>query len=521
MIGAGACRLEKRNVTIGSRYMLLNVVMNLAGNFAVVLLGIITIPHIVGSFGVASYGLWTLVAVSTGLLAILELGVAGATSRLLAFNRERPDATRPAVILSTGICILGVVGLAVLGLALLLPHVFFLVYSVPVAQVADVRLALLLSGANVAIGLAGAVCHGYLWSRERFDIVNMVEITVGIIRTAAIFQLIGPGSALSELAIIQLVLSLVTQTFLLVACRWIVGGFHIDPRLFEARVAREIYSVGIWYFILSSSRNYLPQLAGMMIGHRLSSTHVATYAIASQLAGYTRAVANDATQVVAPRAAALHGASRAAGALALFLEGGRLATALSLLLVGGVLSLGQPFIHVWQHGRLDAAYLPLVVLVIGELAAMSQAVTYSSVMAAGRMKMLAALALGEVVLMLVLAFLLVEPFGVMGAAVAVAVPAFLLRGVGRWIYGCRLMGMSLAGYCGQVLLPAGLSGLAGVVAGTVVVNWLAPSTWPGLVVAGGAYVLAFVICAGPALLRGAVRNLLPGGAASQALRKAR
>jgi hypothetical protein len=104
-----------------------------------------------------------------------------------------------------------------------------------------------------------------------------------------------------------------------------------------------------------------------------------------------------------------------------------------------------------------------------------------------------------------LAVAFLQPFGLVGACCAVAVPGALCRGVGQVLLGCRLVGLPVSRYLLQTFVPALACALLPAAALWLAVTWSVPMTWARLVGYGTAYTLLFAACSafllGQAVLR--------------------
>ena len=483
-----------------SRQTVINVVANLSGNAVGILAGILTVPHLVSRMGVATYGTWTLVTVLTTLLSMFDLGVKGAVARLIAMDRNQPDGRPADVVMSTGLGIMLGAGALVCCLTFSLPQLFLALFTVPEPLVPDVSLALVLSGLNVAVALPGLIFGCHLWGHERFDLLNLVDVPVNLLKTAAILVLVGSGTSMAQLAAIVLAFGILGCLSRMIVCFWFDPGLRLRPGLFCVDTLKQIYGYGLWYFLLSAGRNILPQIGSAVIGNRMGGAPVAQFAVGNQLAGYVNALANDATQVLAPRAVAHHAAAAADKELGLFIVGGRFATALSLFLAGGVFCLGMPFIHLWQRGLLDDGYLPLMILTAGEVLPMSQWLTYSMILAKSRHSRLALLSVAEGAAILISAIALVGPYGVVGVCAGIAISGAVFRGVLKWLYGCQLLAVPAWSYCTQVFIPVSVLAAVPIAITTWLVGRCQPASWLEIVCFGMLYTAMTAAVFAPYLL---------------------
>ena len=152
-----------------------------------------------------------------------------------------------------------------------------------------------------------------------------------------------------------------------------------------------------------------------------------------------------------------------------------------------MLVMGDSSIHLWQGGRADGAYLQLRILMLGELFALSQWVTYWVIAGMRKHRILVLFAVCEGVTIAGVSYLLVQPFALSGISFAVAVAAAVFRGIAPLLYGCRLLGIGYRKYMARVILPNALGSLIGGLAVYWLDAWLDPRDW-------GAFFLAVFLC---------------------------
>lgn len=474
----------------------LNAVSNVAGNAVSIIAGIVTVAHLVANLGVEVYGLWALIGALTGFLILLDLGIAGAMGRLIAMRRASGLKQDINAVMSSAAAVLIAVCIVIGVFTVMAPTLFFELFQVSQQLKPDIARALLLSGFNIALMLPAYIFSGYLWGHERFDILNAIEIPVAILRSALIVLLVGTETTLTEIAAIILLCNILSSALRGLACMQLDLELRLRPSLVDPAIVRELYGFGRWYFMLTISRTILPQIGLMIIGSKLAGAPVTLFAVARQLTGYINSFANDVTQVMAPRAAALHARSEIDKQKALLLDGGRFALALALLLAGGAFCLGWSFLHVWQRDRLNDAYLPLLILVAGETLPMSQWLTYSLVLGKSRHRFLALVSILEGIVMVTLTLPAVQHYGVIGGCIGAAIPAFVFRGIVRWLYGCRLLSVSPWRYVRHVFLPVTPIAAVPILISFYTLSHAAPDTWAGLVLGGLFYAATYTLAFG-------------------------
>lgn len=492
-----------------------NITANTAGTVVSMLSGLLVMPYLIRTLGSGTYGLWILIGTMAGYFGVLDLGVSAALGRLVAAHRARGEHDQVNRVMSTSFALLLVAFVIVCFATVLALSIFPRVFSVPFNELLDVRYALILVGLNLALTFPGFAFAGFLWGHERFDLENAVGIPCLIMRTVLSITVVSASMPLMSLGVITLGVNTLGILARIVLCFKLDPDLRVSWRQVRISKVREIFSIGGWMSLISWSRLLTPQIAPTLIGLRIGSAAVTTFAVAGQLVGYANMFANSATQVLAPRAIAAHATDSVDTQTALLIEGGKFSYSLSLFFCGGLFCLGLPFIHWWQHGSQDAAYPLLLVLVLGECLPMSQWLTYSVLLGANRQRPLGLLLLCEAMISLPLMIAFVGGAGLFGVSVAVATAAFLVRGLFQLLYGCRLLKVSLFSYVKRVFVPVTLFALPPIAALYWVTTRVSPKTLLGTFFLGGVYCVVYVAVMGitligPSRLRAFVVGVNPG-----------
>lgn len=468
-----------------------NITANVTGIVINMISGLLVMPYLIQRLGNITYGLWILIGTVTGYFAVLDLGVPAAVGRLIAIHRARHEAAHINVVMSTAFTLLFIVSLGVCIATLIALVLFPALFSVPVSSAIDVHYSLILVGINLALAFPASVFDGLLWGYERFDLQNAIDIPTLALRTFLSLTLVSTAMPLTSLGAIVLVVSLLASVSKMLVCYKLVPNLQLSLQHVQRNKVREIFSISGWMSVISWSRTLIPQIAPTIIGARLGSAAVTTFMVARQLVMYANTFSISATQVMTPRATGAYAANSVGTQRQLYIEGGKFAFALMIFFAAGLFGLGMPFIHWWQHGLQDAAYRPLLILMLGESLPMSQWLTYSVLLGAGRQRVLAVLALSEGVICVPLILGLIGKGRIVGVCIGVAAAGFLARGVFQWLYGTRVLRVSLGSYIWQVFLPVTLAAVPSVAALYVVVAVLQPRSFGSVFALGMAYSILF------------------------------
>jgi O-antigen/teichoic acid export membrane protein len=467
---------------------------NTAGLGVETAVGFLVMPFLINRLGESTYGIWIVLGALTSYFGLLDLGTRGSIGRHVALHHANANRHALNQTVSGGLAVLILVGMVTVAVIFAGEPLFFRLFDVPLARQADASIALRLIAVQFAIFLAATAFDAILWGFQRFDWLNAVEIPSSLIRGVLTLTLVRSEADLVTLALITLAVTVASGLAKCLLAFWVDPELRLGTRYVSRSSIRELLGFGGWSMIVSVAMVTRTQLSTLLIGSLLGLAMVTPYAIAARLVGVVGAGLTALAGVITPFSTTLHATDQKERQRWIFLLGGHYNTVLAVFLVSFLIISGRSLIDLWIGPKFPEAALLLTILALGEFLPGTQYVTASIVLATARHDVPAHLALLEIVAVCVLTFALIPLMGLVGAVLAIAIPAFLLRGVGRIWWGCRVVGMPLRPYLLQaiaapvscVALPAAILGVA--------THYHPPQTWGVYVGYGAAYTGLFALC---------------------------
>ena len=471
-----------------------NMAWNTAGLGVETAVGFLVMPFLIHRLGESTYGIWIVLGALTSYFGLLDLGTRGSVGRHVALHRANNNRIALDQTVSSGLAVMALVGAATVAVIFACEPLFFRLFAVPVELQAAAGVALRIVAVQFALFLVGTTFDAVLWGFQRFDWLNAIEIPSSLLRGGLTLSLVRSDGDLVTLAAITLTVTIASG---LAKC---ILAFRADPRLrlgrrFVTRSAlTELLGFGGWSMIGMVAVITRTQLTTLLIGSLLGLALVTPFAIAARLLGVIAAGLSALTGVITPFATTLHATDQRERQRSIFVVGGHYNTALAAFLVSFLVMLGGALIYLWIGPKFPEAAVLLTILALGEFLPATQYVTATIVLANARHNVPALLALLEIAAVSLLTLTLIPIFGLIGAALAMAVPGFLLRGIARMWWGCRVVDMPLRSYLLQVIaapvscvvLPAGIVGVA--------THYYPARTWGVFLGYGAAYTALFVVC---------------------------
>ena len=253
--------------------------INLLGQVLVVISGIVCMPILISSMGTELFGVLILAWAVTGYFSIFDLGIGRAMTKLISEKLGRRDLDDIPSLVWTGIFFMLLVGL--LGTCLLYffsPLLVKEALSIPINLQSDTIKAFFLLAFCIPIVVTSSSLRGILEAYQRFDLMNYIRIPMGIL------------TFLSPLIVLQFAKNIVFIVASLVVVRlieWFVNllcCLNIIPELrkkitIKKILLKQLVSFGGWITISNIAGPLISYMDRFLIGSLVSLTAVTYYTV--------------------------------------------------------------------------------------------------------------------------------------------------------------------------------------------------------------------------------------------------
>ena len=261
-----------------------NTVWNLVGQGAPLLVAIVAIPILIKGLGIDRFGVLTLAWMVIGYFGLFDLGLGRALTKSVAEKLgEEREQEIPAIVWTTLFIMLifGLLGMLVV--SLLSPWLVHDVLKIPVSIQNETLHAFYLLALSIPIVISTAGLRGYLEAYQRFDLVNIIRIPMGI------FTFLGPLMVLqysSDLLAVVAILAagrLVAWIIHILLCFKITPALHHSIAIQRAAI-KPLFRFGSWITITNIIGPLIVYLDRFLIGGLLSVAAVAYYVTPFEMA---------------------------------------------------------------------------------------------------------------------------------------------------------------------------------------------------------------------------------------------
>ena len=405
--------------------------------------GLAVTPLLVRHLGTEPYGVIGLVTVLSTQLSTLQLGVGPALLRALGEARGRDDAAALRATLKAGALLSALSALVIGGAAwALAPRA----WSDAFATSAEVRPQALAAVPATALLLALqpllAVLYASLSGLERFPLLNAIRLVHGLVRSVlgAIVAVRGGGLVgvlLAQAAADALAVAVVPLLF---RAALPTGTGHASLRLAASHILR----LGVPLSVAGIASGLLLDGDKIALGTLRSVAEVAYYTVPLGVVGRLGSFAGTACIFLVPRLAAAAAAGRTEESARLAARATRLGLCLTAAAAAPLVAIAPEQLAMWLGPAFaERSAAAARVLLVGLAVQASIYGAHAAIRARAHASTLAVVYALELPVFALLLFLLVRPWGVIGAAFAWALrlvlDAALQHALARRSLGARVV----------------------------------------------------------------------------------
>ena len=281
-----------------TRFSLLHQLVSMA-------LAIILVPFLIWQLGTEKYGLWVMLQVFNifGMLSLADLGLQGAIIRNLTRFHAGGDRYAFRTLLVTGFVMFLLIGtIAAVGVLIFAQTSFIDVFAVPAAYRDEMKAALSIYAAGLAVGFPALILKAFWASTQDVATQKVWELSDRIIFTIAlVVALLFVSKGLVVMALVEVsVAAFLLAFFALLARRRVAAWFTFDLRLARLGALRGLGKLSGAVFATSVSNQVYVKAPEVFIGVVLGPVSLAHYQIATRLPRVLKSLQGSLNAAVLP-----------------------------------------------------------------------------------------------------------------------------------------------------------------------------------------------------------------------------
>ncbi len=438
-------------------------------------------PIMLGILGQEEYGLYSLSTSVTSYLTLLNLGMGSAIVRYVAKYRaeNNTDGIKRLIglfmALYSAMAVLVCIGGGVL--SVFTDELFSEGLTAP--EIAKLKILIIIMSLNVAISLPTSTFVSIISAFERFTFAKSIAIceTIAVPALNLVILYLGKGSI--GMALIALGIQIIASIINFFYCQ---KKLRITPvfKNLPKELLKEIAGYCFFIFLSTIVDMLYWSTDKVLIGAILGSAMVAIYNVGGVFTAIMQNLAQAISQVFTPRIMMM--ATRKDQSpkeiSELMVRIGRLQFYIVSFILAGYIVFGQYFLNFWAGPGYEAAYYVALLTMVPLAIPLIQSIAYSTMVAQNKHKFRAIIYAVIAVANVISTCLVLEPFGIIGAAVCTAVAFLLGNGIIMNIYYYKVIQLDIPGFWLNILKIA-IVPVVMIVGGLLFVHHvLAPATIP-------------------------------------------
>jgi len=260
------------------RLLARNVIWNLIGNGAPMIVAVVCIPALIRGLGKDRFGVLTLAWALIGYASLFDLGLGRALTQLVAKKLGAGEEREIPSVVWTSLLLMLLFGLAGTGvIALASPYLVERVLSIPRALQPETLHTFYLLALSIPVVISTAGLRGLLEAHQRFGLINALRIPMGVYSFASPLLVLPFSKSLFPVVSVLVAGRVIACVAHLLLCLQIMPALRQRVAWQRSAVGR-LLRFGGWMTVSNIVSPLMVTLDRFVIGALVSMTAVAYYA---------------------------------------------------------------------------------------------------------------------------------------------------------------------------------------------------------------------------------------------------
>ncbi|HDZ21048.1 hypothetical protein LCGC14_0239270 [marine sediment metagenome] len=328
-----------------------NLLVNWFGHSANLVVMFFLFPFIINTLGQLNYGIWCLLVAVTGYMGLLDIGIRASTGRYVIFHtgRDEHDDVNETIQTAMGFFTTMVGGLALIAAAVgwWFPSIF---QDVPASYRTLAVVVLPVLACNIWLTALSTIMSSVLASRDRYDLVQAVNLGVLAVRTIGTVVVLTLGWGLAGLVGVLIGAQLVGAVGNFVLAHRLCPTLHVWPFRISSSRLRTLLAFSIPAGLAAFAYKLIHQTDLFVVGIALNASLVAVFAVGSLLPEYIWGFVDHVCVTFFPPIQRAAARDDWGPVYSSYIRQGRMALLVGVPIYVGILVFGEAFLMLWMGG---------------------------------------------------------------------------------------------------------------------------------------------------------------------------
>lgn len=254
-----------------------NAVLSLIGQAAPIVVALFSIPVLIQGLGTDRFGVLSIVWMIIGYFSLFDFGVGRALTQLVAKKLGDEDHTGLVPLVWTASILLFVFGLVGTALMeLLAPWLVKDVLKLPTQLLIETKESIAYLAISIPIVISATALRGVLEAYQRFDLVNIVRIPMGVLTFLGPVAILPFSHRLQDVVLVLLVIRLLLWILNFYLCIKVMPNLLKEFK-FDKTAVKPLITFGGWMTVSNVVAPLMNYMDRFIIGYLLTVSAVAYY----------------------------------------------------------------------------------------------------------------------------------------------------------------------------------------------------------------------------------------------------
>ncbi len=386
-------------------------------------------PIMLGFLGQDEYGLYKLANSVTSYLSLISFGIGSATVRYLTMYRADNDKDGEENMFGLFNIIFFIISVIALVTGIVIAINIGVVYSSSLSapEISKMQILLLLLAINTALSFLFSPYNAVVSSHERFVFLQIINIITTVVAPIANIVAMYMGYASVGIVCSSLLINIIVTIIYNIYVR---SSIHIRPKYnnMPVKILKELLIFSFWIFVSNIVNQLYNATDTLIIGAipLLATTGVAIYNIGSTFNGMMLNFTVGISSVLTTRTNMLVFSEKTNSELTdWMIKVGRIQSYIVAIVCTGFIAFGKQFLDLWVGPSYWEAYWVAILTMIPACIPLVQAVALNIIIAQNRHRFRSIVYLIIAVANVVGTIIVVNKFGIIGAAAVTGICAII------------------------------------------------------------------------------------------------
>jgi O-antigen/teichoic acid export membrane protein len=383
-----------------------------------IILAFFLTPLIIRGLGIELYGIYILSTLFIGFLTFLDLGMTAASLKEISFFYGQKKYNEINNIFGATLAAYLFIGIAGSIIVVLITEPLIEILKISAENIKIARFAFyfmaILFPINVMVGAISIIPKAI----QRYDISTKISLFITTSHATLLFFIFKLGFGLKEVLIMGAITNLIAGIFYFIFSRRNIKGLKINFN-YDKDLIKRMFKFGGYASITNLSGTILFHLDKIIIGAILGVASVSYYSVPSNLSQKIHGGVTALTNIIFPLSSELKGKGQNDKIVSMYFRSFRLIIMLTTAGVTSVLIFHKEFISYWLgHDFASKSSFIFFILLITYYIVSYSAIPFYLTMGAGKSKVTAFFSSINALINIILIFLFINKFGLIGVAYA-------------------------------------------------------------------------------------------------------